>query len=168
MMKSSSITAGLFILIMMILLGVVLFGCAQVVHQPLAISLGAKISLSILIGIGGLSSAGLIFLAQANMPTGDGSPGAAVTILIVATALIALLCFFGCAQKTLVAPSGGAVQGGLSRVQSGANQAEIQRQEILTRNQETSSDLQRVDAKDAFLEGARKWKAMHPKPTPTP
>ena len=82
--------------------------------------------------------------------------------LLALKIIASLLLLAGCAKQPLVAPSGGAVQGGLSRVQSGANQAEVQRREILKRNEETRSDLDRIDAKDAFLDGARKWKAAHP------
>ena len=167
MMTKSSVTAGAFVIVAMILLGLALFGCAQAGSQPLAISLGTKIGLSIFIGIVGLCFAGVIFLAQANMPTGDGSPGA-VTILIVATALIALLCFFGCANKPMNAPSSTAVEGGLSRVQSGVSEAKAQNSDIVKYNAQARSYSQQINDKNVLETRYREYRATHPQPSPTP
>ncbi len=87
---------------------------------------------------------------------------------LIAVVILTVFTLCSCVQKPLVAPSGGAVQGGLSRVQSGANQAEVQRQGIIVQNQAAQSDEARIDAKDKFLEGYRQYRATHPKPSPTP
>lgn len=75
--------------------------------------------------------------------------------------LISLL-FVGCAHHALVAPSSGAVQGGLSRTQSGLTDAKKQQLEIQQKNTKAQDELARIDAKDKFLEGYRKYKALHP------
>ncbi len=74
--------------------------------------------------------------------------------------LIVLLA--GCAQKPLVAPSGGAVTGGISRSQTAASTAQQQQKSIATANLEAQRTASRIDAKDKFIEGYRKWKLQHP------
>lgn len=77
-------------------------------------------------------------------------------------ALIAFLApslFLGCAHRQLTAPTPGAVQGGISRVQSGAATAEQQRQEALRLNREARIKQARIDNKDIFIDAYRKWKA---------
>lgn len=77
-------------------------------------------------------------------------------ILLLAAGLI-----LGCAHKPLVAPSPGAVQGGISRVQSSATTAETQRQEIKRLNREALTKQQRIDNKDIFIDAYKKWKSEH-------
>lgn len=67
-----------------------------------------------------------------------------------------------CAQKQLVAPSGGAVTGGISRSQSAASTAQQQQKDIVAANLEAQRTASRIDAKDKFIEGYRKWKLSHP------
>ena len=74
--------------------------------------------------------------------------------------LIALLV--GCAHQPLVAPSGGAVTGGISRSQSAATTAQGQQKDIVATNLEAQRTASRIDAKDKFIEGYRKWKLQHP------
>lgn len=82
--------------------------------------------------------------------------------LLLRIKIFAVLLLAGCARQQLMAPSPTAVQGGLSRVQVGASEAEAQRMEIIRRSNEARAYNDRIDAKDAFIEGYRKWKSTHP------
>ncbi len=68
----------------------------------------------------------------------------------------------GCARQQLVAPSGGAVTGGIARSQSAATTAQTQQKDIVATNLEAQRTAARIDAKDKFIEGYRKWKLSHP------
>lgn len=68
----------------------------------------------------------------------------------------------GCAHRTLTVPSPGAVQGGISNVKASATTAEQQRQQIEQLNREARAKQARIDNKDIFIEGYKKWKASHP------
>lgn len=74
--------------------------------------------------------------------------------------LIALLV--GCAHQQLSVPSGGAVQSGISRSQSSATTAQQQQKSIAAANLEAQRTAARIDSKDKFIEGYRKWKLQHP------
>jgi len=70
--------------------------------------------------------------------------------------------FYGCAHQQLSVPSGGAVQSGISRSQSSATTAQQQQKSIAADNLEAQRTASRIDAKDKFIEGYRKWKLQHP------
>ena len=72
--------------------------------------------------------------------------------------LILCILFTSCAHKQLTVPQPGAVQGGISRVKTSAVTAETQRKEIERLNAEARAKQQRIDNKDIFLEGYRRWK----------
>jgi len=77
--------------------------------------------------------------------------------------LLALnILLVGCAHQPLVTPSGGAVTGGISRSQSAATTAQQQQKDIVATNLEAQRTASRIDAKDKFIEGYRKWKLQHP------
>lgn len=76
--------------------------------------------------------------------------------------IIACLLLVGCAKNPLIAPSGGAVTGGLSRAETGLTQAQAQQAEIARQNAEARRTADRIDSKDKFLESYRKWKATQP------
>lgn len=73
-----------------------------------------------------------------------------------------MLLLVSCRSTKLVAPSPGAVQGGISNVKSSATTAEQQRQQIEQLNREARAKQARIDNKDIFIEGYKKWKASHP------
>ena len=81
-----------------------------------------------------------------------------VAVLIVIAAWYVSACT---PTKSLVAPNPTGVQSGLSRTRSGITDAQAQASDIAKQNAAAQSDLSRVDAKDKFLEGYRKWKDAH-------
>jgi hypothetical protein len=87
---------------------------------------------------------------------------AVVFARLLALKIIAVLLLAGCAKNPLVAPSGGAVTGGLSRAETGLTQAQAQQVEIAKQNAEARRTADRIDAKDKFLQDYRKWKATRP------
>jgi hypothetical protein len=93
-----------------------------------------------------------------------------ITGLLIVAGLLALLDVFlsGCTTKPLTAPSGGAVQGGLNRVQIGAERAEAQRGDIVKHATVTRSNLQRARDKEVLIDRWREYRARQPKPSPTP
>lgn len=68
----------------------------------------------------------------------------------------------GCAAQKQSVPNPGAVQGGLSRVQSSTTTAEEQRKQIEALNREARIKQARIDNKDIFIDAYKKWKAQHP------
>lgn len=82
--------------------------------------------------------------------------------------VFSLLFLTGCAKNQLVAPSGGAVEGGLSNIESSVSTAEAQRTDIVKENAAARSKLQRVHDKEVLEVRYREYRAKHPRPTPTP
>lgn len=78
-------------------------------------------------------------------------------------ATIALGCYWmaSCAQQPMTAPSSGAVRSGISQAQSLQSQVDQTARSVQRTND-------RIDAKDAFLQGYYKWKAQHQTKPPPP
>jgi hypothetical protein len=84
---------------------------------------------------------------------------------------LALPVFFlviSCARQALNAPQSGAVEGGFSNIKSGVATAETQRGQIVQANTSARSISRTVQDKDALIDAYHKYKATHPKPSPTP
>lgn len=76
--------------------------------------------------------------------------------VVIATFIVVVIwIIYGCAPQPMNAPSSGAVRTGISTAQS-------QQSTVSQTARQAQRTNDRVDAKDAFLNGYYKWKAAHP------